>query len=128
MNGACRELGREIVAKVWWCLGGVVLLQSVQVVVIELVMDLTLELTMEFVMELAMKPLVELVVKLMVELVELARLCLGTRMGGCDQEEAWTGPSDLLRRTLSWPPLAALHSDARAWSVLLREPVRLPDM
>ena len=70
----------------------------------------------------------ELVEELMVELVELARLCLGTRMGGCDQEEAWTGPSDLLRRTLSWPPLAALHSDARAWSALLREPVRLPDM
>ena len=109
------ELGREIVAKVWGCLGvGVGMLQSVQVVVIELVMDLTLELTMEFVMELAMK----LVVELMVELVELARLCLGTRMGGCDQEEAWTGPSDLLRRTLSWPPLAALHSDARAWSAL----------
>ena len=98
--------------------GGGVVLQSVQVVVIELVMDLTLELTMELVMELAMKPLVGLVVKLMVELVELARLCLGTRMGGCDQEEAWTGPSDLLRRTLSWPPLAALHSDARAWSAL----------
>ena len=102
--------------------GGVVL-QSVQVVVIELVMELTLELTMQLVMELVMKPVVELVVKLVVklveELVELARLCLGTRMGGCDQEEAWTGPSDLLRRTLSWPPLAALHSDARAWSALL---------
>ena len=94
------------------------MLQSEQVVVIELVMVLTLELTMELVMELVMKPVVELVVKLMVELVELARLCLGTRMGGCDQEEAWTGPSDLLRRTLSWPPLAALHSDARAWSAL----------
>ena len=93
--------------------GGV--FQSVQ---IEL-MDLMLELTMELVMELVMKLVVELMVKLMVELVELARLCLGTRMGGCDQEEAWTGPSDLLRRTLSWPPLAALHSDARAWSALL---------
>ena len=118
MNGACRELGREIVAKVWWCLGVGVVLQSVQVVVIELAMDLTLELTMELVMQLVMKPVVELVVELMLELVELARLCLGTRMGGCDQEEAWTGPSDLLRRTLSWPPLAALHSDARAWSAL----------
>ena len=93
-------------------------MQSVQVVMIELVMDLTLELTMELVMELAMKLAVELMVKLVVELVELARLCLGTRMGGCDQEEAWTGPSDLLRRTISWPPLAALHSDARAWSAL----------
>ena len=110
MNRTCRELGREIVAKVWWCLGGGRVFQSVQ---IEL-MDLMLELTMELVMELVMKPVVELVV----ELVELARLCLGTRMGGCDQEEAWTGPSDLLRRTLSWPPLAALHSDARAWSAL----------
>ena len=125
MNGACRGLGSELVAKVWWCLGGV---QSVQVVVIDLVMDLTLELTMELVMELVMKPVVELVVKLVVELVELARLCLGTRMGGCDQEGAWTGPSDLLRRTLSWPPLAALHSDARAWSALPCEPVRSPDM
>ena len=93
-------------------------MQSVQVVVIEVAMDLKLGLTMDLVMELVMKPVVELVVKLVVELVELARLCLGTRMGGCDQEEAWTGPSDLLRRTLSWPPLAALHSDACAWSAL----------
>ena len=71
--------------------------------------------------------MMELVLELLVEMVELASRCLGTRMGGCDQEEAWTGPSDLLRRTLSWPPLAALHSDARAWSARC-EPVRSPDM